>query len=162
MFESVTPPVELGHTPDEGQLPDIVRDFYRYWLSKGQGHLPRRSDMRIDEMARFLPNLAFVTPHHDPDDFYFRLMGSELVLKSRQDRTGQFFSEIGSMDRTSTFWRRYAWVRDNGRPLFSAVEYVGGDSSIRYCEDLILPLSECGDTTDNIVTFVNYIGLASR
>lgn len=158
MYQQGEPPVELGCAPVEDMLPEAMLGFYRHWKAKAGQRLPARGDMRIGELAAFLPNLVFVAPNSQPENFHFRLVGTEVVRKSRRDMTGLMFSDIDSMGQTSTFWRRYAWVRDTGCPLFATVEYVGVDDSIRHCQDLILPLSSDGEAPDSIVTFVNYIG----
>ncbi|NVJ98579.1 MAG: PAS domain-containing protein [Alphaproteobacteria bacterium] len=161
MTDQITPPEDLGISPESAKLSDAVQAFYLYWREKRQGAMPAKADLSIADMAPYLPNLVFVEPRFDPEDFRFRLIGTEVVRKSRKDRTGQCFGDNPNMDRTSQFWRRYAWVRDNQQPLFSKVEYVGTDKAVRNVEDLILPLRATKHQPMSIVTFVNYIGFAS-
>ena len=155
---SVIPPAELGQHADRATLCTKAQDMLAYWRGKaGTDRLPQRRQMSVEELAAHLPNLVFIDRHSDPVNFRIRLMGSEVVRKSLQDRTGQWFSDVAGMAHGTRFWRRYDWVARYSEPLFADVDYAGADETVRLCQDLILPLADEDGRVSSMMTLVTYV-----
>lgn len=155
---NISLPSELGRHAELVALEPKARALFAYWQSKcGARGMPARRDLSVTDLAPFLPDLVWVDPLENRSDFRFRLIGTTVVRRMIVDRTGTCFSETAAMRSGTKFWGRYDWVAHFGRPLFSEVEYVGDDTSVRVCQDLILPLADDVPGGISLMTLVLFL-----
>ena len=73
---------------------DLIR-FYDYWVSlRGDRTMPARTDVEpLHIPPEFLPNLMLIDVLHAPRRYRYRLIGTQVVAASGEDRTGPDFRE---------------------------------------------------------------------
>jgi len=138
----------------------VVRDACRYWLSKcGQNPMPRRMDIRPEELRALLPYifLVDVSANH-PVEFRFRLVGSEISIWAGKEYTGLTVNETDYGPQ----WRRihdlYLDVvasRQPRRDIYHAA-WVGRE--FLYYERFLAPLSSDGETVDMLFGSLHVTG----
>jgi hypothetical protein len=151
------PPQDWGVVPDEALLHGDMRRLFCLWESKITDELPYRRTMKVHELAAYLPHMVFVNPDGAPPDFRISFMGSAVVNRSLEDRTGQKLREVPAMAPGTRFWRRFEWMWQNRTPLFSEVEYVGEDAAVRHVHDLVLPVMADDRRIACFLTYVHYV-----
>ena len=132
-----------------------LKDAYAYWLSKRGSRIgPPRSAIRLEDLARLLPNIALADVVGDPPRFRFLVFGRNLTVAYGENITGAFLDEIdlGSTPLTSgavNFWTRI--VRER-RPQVARIRYIKQQDG-RYLdyERIGLPLSEDGKAVTMIL-----------
>lgn len=157
---SARPPLDWGVVPDEALLDGEMRELFEYWFSKTDNGLPQRRDLRVGALAKYLPQMVILDPCDSPPDFKITYMGSEVVRRSREDRTGQRLRDVAGMAPGTRFWRRFEWMWQNRTPLFSEVEYVGGDTTVRHVHDLSLPVLSPDGRIECFFIYIHYVGFA--
>src|SRR6185312_534525 len=72
-----------------------MNEIHAYWLAKrGQRRMPSRWDIDPAEIPRLLRNLMLIDVSHDPIRFRYRLIGSNVVDATGEDRTGRWFDTV--------------------------------------------------------------------
>jgi hypothetical protein len=127
----------------------VVRQVYEYWLGKCvRGRLPRRADLRPEEMRGLLPYVFLVDVTRVPLAFRFRLVGTKITEWAGQEYTGLAVDE----DAYGPNWRRvfdvYAGVVDGRRPRLDVWDAPWVSREFVRYERLIAPLSGDGQVID--------------
>jgi hypothetical protein len=132
---------------------DIVRSSYEYWLSKRAGaRLPRRSDIRAEEIPRLLPYLFLVDVVRaridDPPAFRFRLAGTQIAVWAGRDYTGAMLDEPSYGPNWRQVHDIYANVVATREPAYSEYSAPWQGREFLTYERIIAPLSGDGETID--------------
>jgi hypothetical protein len=128
-----------------------------YWESKIiDGRIPARRDIEPLDIPELLPQIILLDVTRKPWHFRFRLIGTNVVYHLSEDWTGSWFSEIGHMAAPSRIFTACVNVASSGNPLRNQTPYIGPHSNFVSSEDLILPLSDDGETVDKLLVFVEY------
>lgn len=123
---------------------DMIEAGLAYWNSRRGGReMPTRADLDPADIKPLLPHVVLVDVLHDPLDFRFRLLGTEVDRITISNLQGKRFSEIPHMSRDTNFWARHAEVVTTRRPLVCSIDYVGPDRHVgRQIRQLHAPLTD--------------------
>lgn len=123
---------------------DLIEAGLAYWNSRrGDRAMPTRADLDPADIKRLLPHVVLVDVLHDPLNFRFRLLGTEVDRITTSNPLGKRFSEIPHMREGSNFWARHAEVVATRRPLVCTIDYVGPDRHVgRQIRQLHAPLTD--------------------
>jgi hypothetical protein len=135
-----------------------LRTALRYWTSKcAGGRLPSRRDFDPPtEVPRLLPYIVLVDVAHDPLDFRYRLVGTEVCNRVAADYTGVRLMDLPHQRPGSRVWKNATLVVEQRRPVFSDIPYVGADPDVRGYQDLLMPLSSDGGRVDMIFALIEF------
>lgn len=122
-----------------------------YWLSKARaGRLPRRADIKPDEIARDLPFVYLVDIELNPLAFRYRLVGTAICEWAARDHTGVAINEAEYGPYWASIFNDYRSVMETGRP--ARIERPGPwiTRDFFYYERFLAPLANDGLTVDMI------------
>ena len=127
-------------------------ELQAYWLKKkGTQAAPPRSAIAPEEIRHLLPHILLIDVVGDPPRFRARLVGSALVTAYGEEVTGKFGDEI---DLNGVAPDLMAFVETAARtckPQFLLAEYTKGSGRHLKYEQIILPLSEDGETVSMLL-----------
>ena len=138
--------------------PELIR-FYDYWTSlRGDRAIPSRADVDPLHIPReFLPNLMLIDVLREPRRYRYRLIGTQVVAASGEDRTGQTFENVGFIKAHPVVLEQYNCVVENARPLHSLEPFTNFATGASYDVDrLLLPLSSDGRTVDMLMVLFRF------
>jgi len=138
--------------------PDLIQ-FYDYWVSLcGERPMPSRKDVDPLQIApSHLPNLMLIDVHHDPRRYRYRLVGTNVVEASGDNRTGRYFDDVDFFKIHPRVTQQYDHVVETGRPLYSLEPFTNLRTGNNYDVDrLLLPLSSDGKHVDMLVVFFKF------
>lgn len=136
---------------------DRLRQAYAYWDGKRRGRpMPSRRDIDPVEIPSLLSRLMLVDVLRDPLDFRFRLLGTEIVARSHRNYTGLRLSELPGKGPGSVVWNNCEQVVLYRAPFSRTPPYVGPDRYTTTVENLMLPLSEDGETVTMIFQVLEF------
>jgi hypothetical protein len=139
----------------------VVRDTYSYWLSKcDKQAMPRRSDIRPEELRTLLPYIFLVDIGANPTEFRFRLVGSEIGVWAGKEYTGAAINEA----EYGPQWRRihavYMDVLMSRQPRHDLYHAPWVSREFLYYERLVAPLSSDGQTIDMLFGSLHIVAQA--
>lgn len=138
------------------ELSSLGQRALRYWDSKRAGRrMPAWRDVDATEILDLLP-YVLVFDVLEPLDFRMRLMGTQVRAISTGDHTGRRMSEMPGKGPDSLIWAAYAQVARTGRPGLHRPCYVGPSVLVRLDENLVLPLSNDGETVAKLLVVVHF------
>lgn len=137
-----------------GRVLDLGFDYCESKIVDGR--LPSRRDIEPLDIPDLLPQIILLDVVRAPWNFRFRLIGTNVVYHLTQDWTGSWFSEIGHMAPPSRIFTACVNVASSAKPLRNQTPYVGPHANFISSDDLILPLSEDGETVNKLLVFVEY------
>ena len=144
-------------TDGHALLAPVVLATFDYWRSKLRGRLmPARRDLDPSEIPQLLPYLILTDVLHDPPDFRYRLIGTQVVAQSRSDYTGRKFSDLDHAGPASTVWTDRMKVVETRLPVLTAPPYCGPKIGVSAVSGIHLPLSSDGKAVDMILTAVAF------
>jgi hypothetical protein len=127
----------------------VVRDAYSYWLDKcGDRSMPRRSDVRPEELRALLPHIFLVDIGGSPLEFRFRLVGSEITALAGKEYTGLAVNEADYGPQWGRIHKSYLNVAVSRRPEVDFYNAPWRDREFLYYERLVAPLSSDGEDVD--------------
>ena len=138
--------------------PDLIR-FYDYWVSlRGDQAMPSRKDVDPPHIPpELLPNLMLIDVLHAPRRYRYRLIGTQVVAASGEDRTGQTFENVEFFKANPVVLEQYNCVAEHGRPLHSLEPFTNFATGATYDVDrLLLPLSSDGRTVDMLMVLFHF------
>lgn len=118
--------------------------------------MPSRSDIDPTDIPKLLPYVTLIDVLANPLDFRYRLIGTEIRNISRRDYTGERFSAIQGKGKDSVLWRGCESVVQTKAPISDSPPYVGSDSFVRDCENIMLPLSSDGLNVAMILKVISF------
>lgn len=137
---------------------NLIR-FFDYWSALCHGRpMPSRKDIDPLQMpAGFLPNVMLIDALHDPRRYRYRLVGTNVVGATGEDRTGRFFDEVRFFRSFPTVLQQYEMVVETGQPLYSLEPFTNTFTGVVYEVDrLMLPLSNGGQVADMIMVLFEF------
>jgi hypothetical protein len=133
--------------------------FYDFWsLLRGNRQLPARRDIDPLQIPRgFLPNIMLIDVLHDPRRYRYRLVGTNVVDATGENRTGRFFDEVCFFQTYPVVLRQYETVVKTHEPLYSLEPFTNFNTESAYEVDcLMLPLSDDGRLVDTVVVLFQF------
>jgi len=92
-----------------------------------------------------------------PGDNRYRLIGTQVVAATGEDRTGKTFENVGFIKTNPVVLEQYNCVAENGRPLHSLEPFTNFATGGTYDVDrLLLPLSDDGRTVDMLIVLFHF------
>jgi hypothetical protein len=138
--------------------PDLIR-FYDIWAGlRGDRAMPSRKDVDVLHIPpEFLPNLMLIDVLHAPRRYRYRLIGTQVVAASGEDRTGEAFENVEFFKANPVVLEQYNCVAENRRPLHSLEPFTNFATDATYDVDrLLLPLSSDGRTVDMLMVLFHF------
>lgn len=147
-FESATPRLRLA---------------YEYWAAKrGDRLMPSRADLDPSEITSLLPYLVLADVLRDakpgwPLDFRYRLIGTVTDSMMNGRYTWKCMSELPHQQPDSRLWQSLENVTTTRRPQFNRVPYVGPHKDFISVIDLVMPLSDDGETVNMLFCIIDFL-----
>lgn len=136
----------------------INRFALDYWQAKrGARLMPARSDLDPAEITTILPHVVLYDVRQEPLDFRYRLIGTKMDEYFLGHYTGLWMSEIPHQKSPSRIWASCRRVVTERAPLSSDIPYIGKNKEFLTTEDLIMPLSDDGETVDMLFVTVGFV-----
>jgi hypothetical protein len=110
--------------------------------------LPRRADIRAEEIPRLLPYVFLVDVIGDPPAFRFRLVGTQIAVWAGRDYTGAMLDEPSYGPNWRMVHEIYAKVVATRVPAYSEYSAPWQEREFLTYERIIAPLSSDGATID--------------
>jgi hypothetical protein len=151
----VTPRVPALATIGDPELAAL----HAYWTGKcGTRAMPRRADIDPTEIPLLLPHV-FIAEIHQSLRFRFRLVGTAICKRWKEDYTGKWLEELHLGGQRTTVLEQYASVARTGTPRFDIAEFVNEQGRYLHYRRLLLPLSEDGHTPNMLLGGQTAVGI---
>jgi len=127
----------------------IVAQAYEYWLSKARtGRLPRRLDIKPEEIRHLLPYVFLVDVMMAPACFRYRLVGTSIEQWAGQDYTGVTLDARIHGPNWQRVLDDYRIVAHTRVPRHTEHEAPWQSREFFRYERIVAPLSSDGTTVD--------------
>ena len=134
------------------------RTAFAYWERiRGARAMPSRADIDPSQIVGILPCIFLLDVGLEPLDFRYRLIGTKMANHMNQNHTGSWMSEIEHQRPPSRIWAACERVVIRQVPLSSDTPYVGKLHEFKTAEDLIMPLSEDGETVNMLFVTADFL-----
>jgi hypothetical protein len=138
--------------------PGLIR-FYDYWAELHHGRsMPTRKDIDPLEMPRgYLPNIMLVDVLPGSRNFRYRLVGTNVVNATGEDRTGKSFKEVRFFREHPVVLDQYEMVIATHQPIHSLEPFTNFQAGTTYDVDcLLLPLSDDGQSVNTVLVLFQF------
>ena len=143
----------VGH--DSGLVSPLLLDLRKYWNEKrGTRFAPARADIDPLELRGHLGNLFLVDVLAGPDDFRFRLIGTNIARAIGRDSTGKtVYQAVGAdcPEVARQICGVYARVAAEKQPVYTRGRMTWASQGPLGYEALHLPLSQDGQVVNMIL-----------
>ena len=127
----------------------------KYWQElRRDREMPARADIDPLDIPELLPLVFLVNVLHEPLDFQYRLLGTEIVRHSAGNYTGYSLRDLPEQCPPSRIWTLYERVVTERRPLCSRVPYV--HTAGKFVEMMAAPLSDAGARINKLFGIVQF------
>ncbi len=135
-----------------------LNEIHAYWLAKrGERRMPARQDIEPTEIPGLLRNVMLIDVFHDPVRFRYRLIGTNVVDATGENRTGKCFDSVDFFATNPIVREQYVAVAATGEPVHSLEPFYRLDNGTKYeVERLLLPLSADGVTVDMLLVYFHF------
>ena len=136
-----------------------LRQAYDYWAAKrGSRPMPARRDIDPAEIKPLLPYLVLMDVLRDarpgwPLDFRYRLLGTVTDAMMNGRYTWKCMSELPHQQPGSRLWESLARVTGTRH----RVPYVGPHKDFMSVVDLVMPLSDDGETVNMLFCIIDFV-----
>lgn len=113
--------------------------------------MPSRTDIDPSAIREILPHVFLVDVHEEARDFRYRLIGTYLEDHWVSRYTGLWLSEIPEQRAPSMIFSALTKAVERRRPSCFNLPYRGRKSIYSQSEDIMLPLSDDGETVNMIL-----------
>jgi hypothetical protein len=128
-----------------------MRRLAAYWLWKRvDGRLPRRADIRPEEITPDLPFIYLVDVLRDPLAFRYRLVGTRVSAWSMRDYTGASVTPAEYGPNWKIIFDAYCDIVEQRLPRATELFAPWLRREFQYYERFLAPLSEDGETVTMI------------
>ncbi len=135
---------------ENSEISPVARQLLQYWKSRrGDREMPGRADLDPLDMGPFLSQVFLVDVSHEPLDFSYRLIGTEIVDRSVHDYTGKRLADLPSQRKPSDIWSLFETAAIQRRPVRGLVPQLKYTS--RFVEMQALPLSRNGEQVEMLI-----------
>lgn len=125
-----------------------LREAFAYWRAKcGDRAMPSRDDLDPSEMLGWLSHTLLVDVVYEndrPQDFRFRLVGTDVVERYGKEFTGRTLSALDLDGKSPEILDEYRRTVDRSRPQYFIDEFVQHSGRPMHYERLLMPLSDDG------------------
>lgn len=129
-----------------------IKDVLDLWEKKRRGRIaPARRDFDPAELKAVLTCVTLVDVHHDPLDFRYRLVGSEMVHAYGRDMTGLSVRDLQLRPFRDLILRDLTELIATRQPQYAALHFTNPAGHLRAYQLLRLPLSSDGERIDMLL-----------
>ena len=132
-----------------------LRYLYRYWKNACRGRpMPARLDFDFLRMPGLLPRLLLIDVFEEGrvvPRFRYKMLGTELVTRLGRDVTGKFVDEALEGEHGNFMIELYSEACLTRQPAMAATEYISRNDLAFSCQRLVLPLSDDGIRTSELL-----------
>jgi len=137
-----------------------IRKLVEYWHARCRnGCLPNRQSINPADLKALLPTMFIVDcPTRDERDWFYRLIGTEIVSREGYDKTGKAVADYFTGSAWPQIRAEYLMCMDEHRPVYrtdTAYDRLSRDSFD--FERIFLPLASDGYNVDKIIGIVEYL-----
>lgn len=121
--------------------PDDLRAFLRvYFASFIDGAIPRREDLNLRKLSRFLPDMT-IFERRSPRDYRYRLVGTQVVERMNTDLTGENVMDYFEPEKHAGLAAGFDVVLTGPACVHHVYENVYRSGRQSKLESVLLPLS---------------------
>ena len=136
----------------------LLKQLYADWQARRRGRtMPAREDFDPLDLKYILGKLLLIDVLQRPPHYRFRLVGTELVVRSGVDLTGKTLDDYPDPEYREFMRQRYTAAVVARCPLSSIQTPLVVDNRIRRYEALLLPLAADGETVDMLMIGIVYL-----
>ena len=140
------------------ELTEGLRLLYGYWANlKGGRDLPRKADLRPEDVPFLLGAINMIEVQRNPLDFIVRLNGTMIVELQKQELTGRSVRAATPKIYADEVFRHYQEVVLTIEPSLYAIVVQRNMIESTYTR-LLLPLSRDGAEVDYLMTASEWDG----
>lgn len=135
---------------------NIIEQALAYWQRIRAGReMPARADLNPGDIPKLLPFMILIDVLHDPLDFRYRLIGTEIDRIVVRNYKGVKFSELPDKKAPNPIWQHHQEAVETRAPVRKELSYHGPDGDVRRIEHCLMPFSTEGKTIDQILVAVD-------
>lgn len=141
-----------------------IRKLHAYWDRLRRGRLmPARADIDPAEIKPLLPMILITDVQHDPLRIRYRLVGTVVAERSRQEFTGRYLDEL-HFSSSEDWLGLYHHILAQRRPVFgtSLMPLWENKQPTKPYEYAAFPLSSDGITVDGVLGIEDYDSLLRK
>ena len=122
-----------------------IRQAIDWWERlRGDREMPTRRDIDPAGAPALLPHIILLDVQHDPPDFRYRLIGTEIDRHMSAPFTGRWMSEIPHQQAGSRIRANCETVVRERKPLVGDTPCVGPPGDFAVAGGVVVPLPEGG------------------
>ena len=123
-------------------------ELFHYWDTLKQGRLmPARSDIKVEDLKKYLPTLMLLDFDKEKETFYIRLLGTACV-KYYGELTGKVMNDY---EQHSEAVKRLLWSVHHKKPYYGIKNLANINKNYISTSFIVLPLSEDGENVDKLL-----------
>lgn len=135
----------------------ILSQAYAYWQAKCAGRaMPRRADIEPKDLIRLLPYLQITEILEGGKRIRYRLVGTAIVNAYGAELTGKYFDEVFTGERLKLIEENYRTMCRTKRPILVGNRYHTRKDMELFCYRVVMPLSEDGETVNQVLTAMSF------
>lgn len=143
-------------SPPRHRASNIIDQALAYWSRIRAGReMPARADLNPADIPKLLPCIILMDVLHDPLDFRYRLIGTEIDRICSRNYKGTKLSELPDKKSPNPIWRHHVEAVEARAPVRRELSYTGPDGDVRRIEHCLLPFSTDGKAIDQILVAVD-------
>ncbi len=133
----------------------IIDQALAYWQRiRANRAMPSRADLNPGDIPKLLPFIILMDVLHDPLDFRYRLIGTEIDRIVHKNYRGMRLSEIPGKEAPNPIWQHHQETVEARSPVRKELTYSGPDGDVRRIEHCLMPFSSDGKTVEQILVAV--------
>jgi hypothetical protein len=137
---------------------DLIQ-LFDYWCARrGTRAMPSRKDIDPLDLQRHLPKLMLMDVLDDPLRVRYRLVGTDVVAATGEDRTGRISDTVAFFGEYPDVMHSYeAVIRDRAPKLYREPFRNRKNSTTYETDTLLLPLSSDGERVDMVLVYFQFL-----
>lgn len=136
--------------------PGAIDNALAYWQRiRGKREMPARADLHPGDIPKLLPYIILMDVLHDPLDFRFRLIGTEIDRIVARNYKGVKLSELPDKRAPNPIWQHHQETVETRAPVRKELSYIGPDGDVRRIEHCLMPFSSDGKAVDQLLIAVD-------
>lgn len=152
-------PAAVAAKPSEApatRKSDVIDRVLAYWHRlRGERAMPTRADLNPLDIPKLLSSVILMDVQHDPLDFRYRLIGTEIDRICNRNYKGMRLSELPDKASPNPIWLHHQETVETRAPVCRDLSYVGPDGDVRRIAHCLMPFSSDGRTVDHILVAVD-------